>query len=73
MNIHAPFTPAQVEHLNNWQIDGRVVPLTCGKCRTDLVATVDGWICPTCGYRQDWAPAEMAEPYPLSGLQRKRG
>jgi len=27
-----------------------------------LIATVEGWVCPHCDYRQDWAHALMAEP-----------
>ncbi len=27
-----------------------------------LVAHPDGWRCPVCGYRQDWAHAIMADP-----------
>lgn len=26
-----------------------------------LVASVNGWFCPVCSYRQDWAHAFMAE------------
>jgi hypothetical protein len=27
-----------------------------------LVASVNGWFCPVCSYRQDWAHAFMADP-----------
>ncbi|MGE5510507.1 MAG: hypothetical protein ACM31O_04545 [Bacteroidota bacterium] len=27
-----------------------------------LIATEQGWICPCCDYRQDWAHAAMAQP-----------
>lgn len=91
MKITAPFTPAQVQVLNERQVhvDGSmpVHPFTCpnrgegitfdAACTADtsrathgneggdrgvLIATEDGWVCPHCGYRQDWAFAEMAEP-----------
>jgi hypothetical protein len=29
-----------------------------------LVATAEGWVCPVCTYRQDWAHDFMAEPHP---------
>ena len=79
-HIFAPFTSEQVERLNAWQRDGRVHPFTCGGDRGDvahvtyadehgtergeLVASRDGWTCPVCGYRQNWAHAMMAEPIP---------
>ncbi len=62
--IKAPWTPEQVEALNAYQRDPTRHPLTCGGDRTDaahldgegvLVATPDGWRCPFCSYRQDWA------------------
>jgi hypothetical protein len=31
-----------------------------------LVATPDGWICPVCGYRQDWAHGFMAADLPAT-------
>lgn len=60
--VRAPFTPEQVERLNKWQQCGVVHPFTCGNpdCRSDLVATPDGWKCPNCNYIQDWAHAFMA-------------
>lgn len=61
----APWTPEEVARLNEWQRDGWGHPYTCGSGRrTDkdhldgegvLVATPDGWVCPYCDYRQDWA------------------
>ncbi|HLH92115.1 MAG TPA: hypothetical protein VKX28_27085 [Xanthobacteraceae bacterium] len=61
--ITAPFTHAQVDALNHWQRRGFVHPFTCandhGQFSRDLVATVDGWICPHCDYRQKWAFAAM--------------
>jgi hypothetical protein len=66
----APWTPEQVENLNSWQRAGWVHPFTCGsghrgdKNHLDsegiLVATEQGWVCPYCNYRQDWAHAKMA-------------
>lgn len=59
-----PWTEAEVAALNASQRDNRRHPYTCGSGRrTDanhldgegvLVATVNGWMCPWCDYRQDW-------------------
>lgn len=59
----APFTPEQVESLNGFQKCGCVHPFTCGgdKCRSDLVATEEGWVCPNCDYTQNWAHEFMAD------------
>ena len=60
----APWTVAQVLELNDRQrFQGhRIHPFTCEHCRDaipghegELVATINGWICPTCDYTQDWA------------------
>ncbi len=75
--ITVPFTPEQVRNLNSFQESGRFHPFTCGGNRHDaahtayqeehggdfgqLVATETGWICPVCGYRQDWAHGFMAD------------
>jgi len=57
--IYAPFTPEQVESLNEYQNSLAFHPFTCGgkECRNDLVATSDGWHCPdpACDYAQNWA------------------
>lgn len=66
------FTPEQVYNLNQYQIRGEFHPFTCGSGhRTEhpdkegiLVATIYGWICPYCDYRQDWAHGFMKEPRP---------
>jgi hypothetical protein len=74
--VRAPWTPYQVDRLNAWQQDGRFHPFTCGGDRMDdahteyqakhggdfgqMVAEADGWRCPVCGYRQDWAHDFMA-------------
>lgn len=59
------FSPDEVQSLNEYQHSGAFHPFTCGsghRCDPQhldgeglLVATVDGWICPFCDYRQDWA------------------
>lgn len=58
------FTPEEVESLNDYQKSRAIHPFTCGGNRTDehhldreglLVATEDGWVCPYCNYRQNWA------------------
>lgn len=76
--IKSPWTPEQVAALNQYQIDGRFHPFTCGGGnRRDqahvayqakhggdfgqLLATENGWVCPVCGYTQDWAHAFMSK------------
>ncbi len=57
------FTDDEVKSLNEFQAAGIMHPFTCGtdKCRADLVATNEGWICPNgCGYTQNWAHAFMS-------------
>lgn len=81
--VRAPFTPEQVDALNAYQRDGWMHPFTCGPCRdtlgTDdglndrlLVATVKGWICPTCDYTQDWAHEFMADAEFASKIKAAR-
>ncbi len=93
MKIQAPFSPNQVQILNERQchVDGGVPfhPFTCpnrdegvtydadtpdysqsthgtGGDRGVLIATEQGWVCPHCDYRQDWAHAAMVEqPVPV--------
>lgn len=67
--IIAPWTPDQVDRLNRFQRLGNVHEFTCasnheGADRT-LVATKDGWICPHCDYRQNWAHAAMLDEAPF--------
>jgi len=66
-----PWTQEQVDRLNAYQHSGRFHPFTCGNDRGDeahrsyaeergedwglLIATPEGWKCPVCDYRQDWA------------------
>ena len=67
--IVAPWSPDQVEALNNYQQRGRMHPFTCA-CNGSLIltATPAGWVCPvSCGYTQDWAWAWMAEPQEKAG------
>lgn len=69
--IHAPWTIEQVEALTRWQNCEWLHPFTCGKRDLPahkvyaekhgqmdhgiLIATTQGWVCPVCDYRQDWA------------------
>lgn len=66
--IKAPFTPEQVKALNEWQQCDWVHPFTCGRHHPDknslLVATPEGWKCPSCDYTQDCAHDFMAEGAP---------
>ena len=70
--INAPFTPEQVVALNEFQVSDESHPFTCANRgggnhaewngdQGVLVATVHGWICPFCDYRQDWAYEFMAD------------
>jgi hypothetical protein len=69
--IRAPWPQKTVDALNAFQDRGLLHPFTCGGNRCDdahkayaaehggdygqLVATPNGWKCPVCDYRQDWA------------------
>lgn len=73
----APFLPSQVASLNAYQVSGAMHPFTCGGGHLPaqanvgdsgcpgirLIAAEDGWHCAndSCGYRQDWAWAWMAD------------
>lgn len=60
-----PWPQDFVDRLNAHQQAGEFHPYTCGNRKNIqethadgegvLVATVDGWKCPYCDYRQDWA------------------
>ena len=72
--IIKPFSPEQIAALDLYQ-HSFWHPFTCGNNRGDkkhkdyaakhggdwgaLVPTEDGWVCPVCGYKQDWAHAAM--------------
>jgi hypothetical protein len=59
------FTPEEVQSLNDFQKSGYMHPFTCGsgnRCDEKhldgeglLVATENGWECPWCDWRQNWA------------------
>lgn len=69
--LHAPWTSDQVKVLNRFQREANMHPFTCGKCtpHATLFATIDGWYCPNgCDYRQNWAPAYMADPVMLDRM-----
>ena len=75
--IQAPFSDEQIKNLNKFQDLGQMHPFTCGGNRTDdahkkyaeihggdygqLIATKEGWICPVCDYKQNWAHDFMAQ------------
>ncbi len=62
--IKAPFTTEQVRNLNIYQHSSHVHPFTCMNTHTpnnNLIATEEGWVCPHCDYKQDWAHKFMAE------------
>lgn len=73
--IRAPWTDDQVAKLNRYQAGGWMHPFTCYRCRNRdiqrplrheyiLVATNDGWVCPTCDYTQNWAHDFMLDDAP---------
>lgn len=69
--VFAPWTQEQAAALVRWQKSNYVHPFTCpnrgdgnhsttvhsreGGDLGELVPTKDGWFCPSCDYRQDWA------------------
>lgn len=58
------WTDEQVEKLNEYQTKGHMHPFTCGNDHDGervLVATRQGWVCPSCSYTQDWAHEFMFE------------
>lgn len=72
MLIKAPWTDAEVTKLNAFQTCGWMHPFTCvyqgdvdhGGTATILVAKNDGFECPVCGLRQNWAHDFMLEGAP---------
>lgn len=79
-HINVPWSQVEVDALNAWQNCDMVHAYTCGGNRMDaahrkyqsehggdfgqLVATTDGWMCPACDYRQNWAHGFSAQPLP---------
>jgi hypothetical protein len=61
--VFAPFTNQQVELLNQFQGSGKFHSFTCGSdnCRSILIATTNGWICPNCDYKQNWCHSFMVK------------
>ncbi len=60
--IYAPFEEKIVKALNEWQQMGLVHPYTCNTKEkhsegqdNKLIATKQGWGCPSCNYTQNWA------------------
>lgn len=66
MMIKAPFSPHQVEALNEFQGNDRFHEFTCPGTHENcsgkrvLVATEAGWVCSCGDYTQDWAHDFMA-------------
>jgi hypothetical protein len=63
MGLKTPWTKEQVDSFNKQQNDGEHHPYTCKNGRNKyhldgegvLVATTEGWVCPYCDYKQNWA------------------
>lgn len=74
--IFPPWDTKTVEELNAWQLDGKFHPFTCPDSpheenpKQTLLATADGWICPSCDYEQFWAHDFMANPKHRVDLER---
>lgn len=70
-DLFAPWTQDQINSLNAYQLSGVCHPYTCGGgSRKDdrhldgegvLIATPDGWMCPYCDYRQEFAMTTAAD------------
>jgi hypothetical protein len=68
--LRAPWDPAQVQSLNEFQHGGDMHGYTCPRRSqtphdpsSQLLATPDGWVCPEtgCQYTQDWAHAYVVD------------
>lgn len=71
--LFAPWTPEQVDALNDYQRDAPMHPFTCAnrgighRWHDDmsdlgmLIATENGWVCRDCAYTQNWAHPWMAD------------
>jgi hypothetical protein len=59
--VLSPFSAEQVLRLNSYQMAAPAHPFTCLLDHPDrrLVATLKGWVCPHCPYKQQWAHAFM--------------
>jgi hypothetical protein len=61
--LRAPWSGEEVDALNRYQRRDDVHEFTCPQdhdgADPSLVATRQGWICPHCDYRQDWAHRAM--------------
>ncbi len=57
--IEPRWTDEQVENLTRYQASGIFHPFTCPNDSSTLTAKNDGWHCPCCDYRQNWAHEHM--------------
>ena len=53
-SLRAPWSSEQIEALRVRQADTTLHPYTCTNGCGVLTPTCDGWICETCGWKQDW-------------------
>jgi hypothetical protein len=83
--IKAPWTQEQVDGLNRFQVCPWVHPFTCPDdhdlggmsqpVKAVLAARPEGWVCPLCGYTQDWAHDFMvkgAPPHPMAAFKQRK-
>lgn len=59
VKLTEPFTPDQVASINEYQHSDHYHPFTC-RDGDILIATETGMECSTCGHKQDWVHAFMA-------------
>lgn len=73
----SPWTPEEVDHINDWQDYPHVHPFTCPCDHPEtpdhvlLTATETGLVCPepSCEYEQSWVHAFMADGSTLAALR----
>lgn len=73
--IYSPWSAGQVDALNRWQQTPTVHPFTCGNTHPGdnrLFATQQGWRCPHCDWKQDWAWEFMTVPPPRISVRATR-
>lgn len=67
----APWTQDEADNLNEWQKMGLINQTLCGdrarhpEYKGLPVATRKGWICPSCGWKQEWAHDFMLARRPV--------
>lgn len=60
MMAYAPFSLDEVRSINQGQLDGRITPLTCARCKARVFAQEQGLKCPECFEERDRLPVMHA-------------